>query len=417
MQALNNDGVLIAEANQRIHKSAEQVMANIQFTNKSLSEETSAILANDLKASAQMQSTETSLEQIAALSSNHHQLTSDFSTKNLTVIEDMKQLDSRNAQIAQVAESDGNACAKSLLDAVLKPTTAAVKKISQNSVHTLLHVDRAVIQKASAALNDLATDREAVDTDVNGKLLAIGSDASLLNENVASIVSSQTDVALQLNENVTQASATLQHQSGPYFIAELGSSKEKLVSTISNMSQSTLNAIKANSTQNVAVKQSIQDFALNKMQCNKPAPTAPVKKEFKYSIELSSTPAEDVILKGQNFNPAENANSNDPADEASDDASINDSAEVDTSQEDDDNRSTMSSGSVSVSVPPSPSGTGLKPRDINLNQAIASNTKRSRTHLRPSMSINTAAGGSKKNKPPSGLRTPSESQSRKKMRM
>ncbi|KAL3787829.1 hypothetical protein ACHAWO_007017 [Cyclotella atomus] len=418
MQALHNDGVLIAEANQRIFKSADQVMANIQSTNALLSEESSAILANDLKASEQMQSTELSLEQIATLSSNHHNLTSDFSTKNLAIIQDMKQLDSQNAQIAQVAESDGNLCAKSLVDAVLKPTAAAVQKSAQSSMSTLLHVDRAVIQKANAALDDLATKREVVATDVNRKLQAIGADASRLNENVASIVSSQKDVALQLNDNVTQASDTLQNQSAPYFVAELDSSKEKLVSTISNMSQSTLNGIKANSSQNVAVKQSIQDFALNKMQCNKPAPTAPVKKELKYSTDLSTTPAEGVILKGHNFNPVANADSNDPADEASNDASMNDSAEVDTSQEDDDNRSIMSSGSVSVSVP-SPSGAGLKPRDINLSQASVPNAKRSRTQSRPSMTSNTAAaaGGAKKNKPPSGLRTPSESQSRKKMRM
>jgi hypothetical protein len=286
-----------------------------------------------------------------------------------------------------------------------------MKKTVQSSLNTLAHVDKSVLPRAKVALDEVAARRKAVASEINAKLEVVDKEVVSLKENVTSIIDSHHAVAVKLNDEVTKSCTTLEQTSAPYFIAELDASKQKLVSTISSMSSLTANAVTNNRAQNAAVKQSIQDFAINKIQCNKPAAAAPTMKECKYSTDLSSTPAEDEILKGQNFNSADNNDSSDSSEEASNEAGLDDSEEVDTSQDtnDDDNRSTMSSGSVSISVP-SP-GLGLKSRDINLGQATNS-SKIPRKQSRPT--VNTA-GLSKKNKLPSSLRTPSES--RKKMRM
>lgn len=410
--SLNSDGKKLAETNQHIKMSAEQMMSSIQSTNTVLSEEASAMLTNDLKASEQMQSTQNALEQIAIFSSNHYNLTSDYSTKNMALIEEMTQLDLQNAHIAHMVERDGQVVSKSLVNTVLKPTAAAMKKSAQNSLHTLMHVDNDVLKKANTALNDVTTNRKAVAADVDTKLRAVGKQVSGLKENIASFAKSQHDIAVELSDDIMKSSASIKETSIPYFIAELDASKNKLISTITDMSETTASTINTNMTQNVSVKQSIQDFALNKMQCNKPAPSAPAINDCKYSSDLSSTPAETVIFEGHNFNTVENEDSNDCAKEESKELIVNYSGDPDTSSEhvmnEDDNTSTISSGSTSAAAP-SP-GAGLQFRDINVNPAsIASNAKQ-RKHLRQ---IN-AVGASKISKRPSGLQQP---ESRKKTRL
>ena len=410
--SLNSDGKKLAETNQHIKMSAEQVMSSIQSTNEALSEEASAMLTNDLKASEQMQSTQNTLEQIAIFSGNHHQLTSDYATKNIALVQEMKQLDSQNAQIAHSVERDGQVVSKSLVNAVLKPTSAAMKKSAQNSITTLMHVDNDVLEKANTALDDVTTNRTSVAADVNAKLQAVGRQISGLKDDIASFAKSQHDVAEQLNDDIVKSSASMKETSIPYYTAELDASKVRLISTITDMSQTTTTTVNANASQNVAVKQSIQDFALNKMQCNKPAPNAPTINDCKYSTVLSFTPAEEVIFKGHDFNTVENDDSNDRSEEDSKESALNFPEVADTSSEsvinEDDNKSTISSGSISAAAPLP--GTGLQFRDINVNQAsIASNAK-PRKHSRQ---IN-AVGASKNSKRPSGLQQP---EPRKKTRM
>ena len=410
LQVLDSDGAKLADSNQRIKQSAEQVMSNIQSTNLALSEEANVLMNNDLKVSEQLQSTQNALEQIATLSSNHQQLTSDYSSKNISLIEGIKQLDSQNSQIAHMVERDGNACSKSLVSSVLKPTSAAIKKTAQSSLNTFVHVDKNVLQKANETLQNIAAKRQTVSTELGTRLQAVGTEVQDMSRAIFSFAESQNEDAAKMNETVTNLCNTHQQTSAPYFVAELAASKQKILSTIKDMSDSTASAINQSNGQNVAVKQSIQDFALNKMQINAPAPSAPTLNKCNYSTDLSSTPAEEEILKGHNFNPLENGNSTGPTDEESNDASSSYSQDVDVSQDtndDDDNKSIMSSGSMSVSISAPSPGTGLKSRDINVCPPNA-NANKSRKHSRPN-------GASKKNKIPSGLQQPSES--RKRMRM
>ena len=406
LQALHKDGAKLAETNQRIKQSAEQVMTNFRSTNTALSDAASIMRANDLKASEQMQSTQEALEQISSFSTSHHQLISDYAGKNVALIQDMRHLDSQNAEIADMVQRDINSCSESLVDAVLKPTVAAMKKTTQASLEIMSHVDKAVLQTANTALDDVAAKQKVAVTQVNDKLHAVQEEMSRLKKNVVGIAESQNTTAVNLNNGVSKSCTTMKKTSAPCFVAELNANREKLITTITEMSKSTVSAISEYTTQNDVMKESIQDFALNKMQCHKPTSSVPAMKDCKYSTELSSTPAEEVIFKNHNFNPVEKSHADDASNEASDGG--------DTSQDtnDDDNRSIMSSGSVSMSIP---SPRRLQSRDLNANQATLSNIRRSRSHSRPTSSTVTAAGISKKNKLPSRLRTPSES--RKKMRM
>jgi phage gp36-like protein len=143
-KALDDDGAQLVAKNQNLTQSAAHVMKNIEATNKSVCEETSIVLNNDLKASDIMQSTQNALEQIGNFSSKHYQLTSEYSTKHVSIIADIKQLDSQNTQIAQMVERDVNECSKSLVSTVLNPTTSEVKKSMQRSLDALMQVNNNV---------------------------------------------------------------------------------------------------------------------------------------------------------------------------------------------------------------------------------------------------------------------------------
>ena len=408
LQALDSDGAKLAGSNERIKQSAEELMSNVQSTNAALFEEASVILSNDLKVSEQLQSTQDALEHIATLSSNHQQLASDYSSKNISLVEGLKQLDSQNNHIASMVERDGNACSKALLNSVLKPTSAAIKKASQNSLNTFAHVDTNVCQKANATLESISGKRQSVATELTTRLQAVRAEVQEMGRSISSFAESQHSETVKLDENITNICKTHKQTSAPYFVAELDASKQKILSTMRDISSSTAVAINQSNEQNMAVKQSIQDFAVNKMQINAAAPSIPILNKCNYSTDLSSTPAEEEVLKGHSFNPLENSNSSGPTDEESNDASSSYSQDVDVSRdtnEDDDNKSIMSSESVCVSAP-SP-GAGLKSRDINVFPANA-HVNKTRKNGRPN-------GALRKNKIPSGLQQPSES--RKRMRM
>eukprot|EP00804_Cyclotella_cryptica_P018144 CCRYP_005918-RB/>CCRYP_005918-RB protein AED:0.24 eAED:0.24 QI:476/1/1/1/1/1/4/64/1154 len=407
-EALDNDGAQLVETNQNLTQSAVQVMDNIESTNKSVCEEASIVFNNDLRASDMMHSTQNTLQQIGEYSTKHYQLTSEYSEKHLSAIDDMKKIDSRNTQIAQMVERDGHECSKSLVNAVLNPTRAEFKKSIQGSLDALMQVDNNVLRTGTSTLDQISDQRRAVASEIASKLEGVDTSLRGLKENVASIVESQHITAEKLNDDVMAMHATFQNTSIQYVIAELDASKERLISTISSMSESTVNTITENTAQSVNLKQTIQDFAHNKMQCDKSVPPAPVKRECKYNTVLPSTPADEVILKGQILNPSERDDSISSSD-LSCKAASNDQDDIDASQDsiEDDNRSTLSSGSVSISIP-SP---GLKSRDINVYHGETHSSMKPRKHSRPTVSTGSFA---KKNKIPSGLRTPSGS--RKRMR-
>lgn len=407
-KALDDDGAQLMAKNQNLTQSAALVMENIEATNKSVSEETSIVLNNDLKASDIMHSTQNALEQIGNISTKHYLLASEYSSNHFSIIADIKKLDSQSTQIAQMAERDGNECWKFLVNTVLTPTTAEVKKSMQRSLDALMQVNNNVLQPGNLTLDDISDKREVVASKINSTLENVDFSLCGLKENVVSIVESQHVTSRKLNDDVMALHTTFQNTSVPYIIADLDASKEKLVSTISSMSQSTVNTITENTAQSVILKKSIQDFAQNKMQCDTAVPPAPVKRECNYNTILSSTPADEIILKGQILNPSERDDSMSSS-ELSGKATTNDQDEIDTSQDsnDDDNRSTLSSGSISISFP-SP---GLKSRDINVYHGEPPSGPRPRRHSRPTVSMGSFA---KKNKIPSGLRTPSGS--RKRMR-
>ena len=413
LEAIGSDGAKLAEANNQIQQSALQVMHNIQSTNKSLTDESSILLNNDLQASKALHTAQESFVRISDLSNKQSQLSGEYSTNSMKHVSEIKHIDSQNTHIAQMVERDGNACSKSLTNAVLKPTKSEIKKTAKSSIETLAHIDNDVLQRANAVLGEIANKRKELATGINDKLQAVDIEMTTLKENVASIAKSQDVTAGKLSNDVISSCSTLQQSSAPYFIAELDTSKENLVSTITSMSQSVISTITENKAQGAAVKEAVEDFSQNKIQCNKPTPPAPEKKHCKYSTKLSSTPAEEIILKGHIFNPtpAERDDSAYPSEVACKPTDDQEDADISQDTNDDDNKSTMSSGSYSSYIP---SPGGLKSRDINVSHGELPPSMKSRNHSK--LSINTA-GPTKKNKIPSGLRTPSDSsQSRKRMR-
>jgi hypothetical protein len=413
-QLLDKDGADLVATNEKMTESAKQVMENIQSTNQLVSGEASVICNNDLKASEAMKSTQSTLERVIMSSNAQLQLTTDFASKSVAAISDMKQLDTQNPQIVQMVERDGHACSKSLVNTVLKPTCLGVKKTVQSGLDAMAYVNNIVVRNINGGLDDIVVNRKAVATEMAEKIDSANSQLVDMKESVASMAKAGSDAAGVLCDETLLAANDHEQKMVPYYNAELDSRKDKLVSTLTTMTESANSVISDGMSQGAIAKESIQDFAKNKMQCIEPVAPAPVKKACNYSDQLSKTPADEDILKSYNLNGAECDSSVPVAEVACKTDSIA-LPDIDVSHEsiDDENTSTRSSGSaMSIQSP------GLKSRDINAQHCDVPANSKSWKHSRLAVSTASTTAG-KKNKLPSGLPTPSVSStaSRKKMKM
>ena len=421
-QVLEKDGADLANKNQQITNSAKQMVDNVQSTNQLVSEKAVELSNNDLKASQAMASSQSTLEQVMTSSNAHHELTTDFATKSLTTVSEMKQLDSQNADVMKMAERDGKACSTSLVNSVFKPTCTDMKKTLQTSLGVMSYVNNTVVKNVNEDLDTLSESRKVIANQMNEKYDSASTQLSTMAGQITSIANAQHDAAKKLGNETSAKNNTYMNESVPYYYAELDSGKDKLVSTMTNLANDSSREVSAGKVQGTDMQLYVEDFAVNKMQCTKPVDAAPSKKTCQFSHHLSSTPAEHEIIKGTdldgNTSQSEDSTSADLPPPAAAAAPLHHRSEspihseVDSSHEshDDDNASRKSSGSISSL--PSPR---LKYRDVNTanqQREVPSNSKASRRQHR--LAVNTSSkGGSRKNKCPSGLPTPTNHQSHK----
>eukprot|EP01082_Thalassiosira_pseudonana_P000333 g215.t1 g215 contig1:513216-517095(-) len=194
-QLLDEDGADLVATNEKMTESAKQVMENIQSTNQLVSGEASVICNNDLKASEAMKSTQSTLERVIMSSNAQLQLTTDFASKSVAAISDMKQLDTQNPQIVQMVERDGHACSKSLVNTVLKPTCLGVKKTVQSGLDAMAYVNNIVVRNINGGLDDIVVNRKAVATEMAEKIDSANSQLVDMKESVASMAKAGSDAA------------------------------------------------------------------------------------------------------------------------------------------------------------------------------------------------------------------------------
>jgi len=411
-QVLDKDGIDLASVNERITQSAKLVMEEMNSTNRLMSDKAFIVCSNDLKACEAMRSSQNTLDGVVASSNAHQELTDDFALKSLAAVSEMKQLDRQNAEVAKIAEQDGNATSASLVNDVLKPTSSEMEKALQTSLDAMAYVNGDVVPNVNQALEDVARNRKLVADQISGKIENARSQLSDMTGHVASMAKTQHSVAERLRNKTLTASSAHKNESVPYYYAELDSGKEKLLSTMNSLAESSARAVSEGKAQGSIVKQSVEDFAQNKMECAKPVDPAPSRKECNFSRNLPATPAEDEILKGKVFDTSWSPSGDFTASSMSMAARGSESPihpDVDTSQEsqeEEDVTNRKSSGSSSSL--PSPR---LKFRDVNANQGDSSVLKSRKKHRTASIS----SLSSRKNKCPSGQQSSSK-QSRKRMK-
>ena len=419
-QVLEKDGADLANVNERVTRLANQMVDNVKSTNQLVSDKASIVCNNDLKASQAMASSQSTLEEVVASSNVHHKLTADFASKSLATVSEMKQLDGQNSDVIKMAERDGKSCSTSLVNSVYKPTSADMKKTLQASLSAMTYVTNTVVQSVNEDIDDIAESRTSIANQMNDRYESASTQLSSMAGNVTSMAQAQYDIAMRLGDETLTTSNTHSNESVPYYFAELDSGKDKLLSAMNTLANNSTRTISEGKAHGLVVKQSVEDFAHNKMQCTKQVDSAPIRTECQFSHNLSSTPAEDEILKEADFDASQSEESTELS--SADVAASSDIAaahrlgspigqpDVDSSHEsqDDDNASRKSSGSISSL--PSPR---LKYRDTNThhNQWDASSGSKSRKHHRHASSSTTV--GSRKNKCPSGLPAPSNHQSHK----
>jgi len=417
-QVLDKDGIDLASTNKRITQSAIQVIDNMTSTNRLVSDKASIVRNNDLKANEAMKSTRNTLEEVMSSSNAHHELTTDFASKSVMAVSEMKQLDGQNSEVVKMAERDEKATSASLVNAVFKPTRSEMKKTLQTSLDAMAYVNDDVVPNVNRNLEDVAESRKSIANQMNDKFESARSQLSDMTGCVTSMAKTQHDVAERLGNETLAASNTHKNESVPYYYAELDSGKDKLLSTMTNLAESSTHAVSEGKAQGSIVKQSVKDFAQNKMQCSKPVDPAPSRKECNFSRNLSSTPAEDEILKGiyfDNTSQSEDSTASSAAVAArKSDSPTHPDADTSLESQDDDVPNRKSSGSSSSL--PSPR---LKFRDINANHGDSSGPK-SRKHHRHTVNTSSVSrknkapsSVSRKNKCPTGQPSPSKQSSRK----
>ena len=422
-QLLDKDGFDLVNVNKSITQSANQVMDNIQSTNEFVSHRASVVCTNDLKASEALKSTQTTLEQVMTSASAHNDLTTDFASKSISAVSEMKQIDGQNADIIKSAERDGKAASASLVNSVFKPTSAEMKKTLKTSLDVIAYVNGNVVPSVNGDLANVAASRKMVAKQMAEQFESAGSQLTQTSKLVATSAKAQHGIADKLGSEIVAVRNAHTNKSVPYYYAELDSGKDKLVSTMHSLSDTSTRAISEGKVQGSIVKESLEEFAHNKMQCNKPVDPVPSKKECNFNQNLSSTPAEDEIVKGADFGvplhddstkvapvyaskPSPSAITTCAAPSSRSESPIH--PDLDSSHDSQDDDSRKSSGSFSSL--PSPR---LKYRDINVNHVDNNNNPKRMHHQ------NTSTSASRKNRCPSGIPSgmaASSKQSRKRMK-
>eukprot|EP00578_Thalassiosira_sp_NH16_P029435 CAMPEP_0181087506 /NCGR_PEP_ID=MMETSP1071-20121207/6308_1 /TAXON_ID=35127 /ORGANISM="Thalassiosira sp., Strain NH16" /LENGTH=1240 /DNA_ID=CAMNT_0023169397 /DNA_START=70 /DNA_END=3791 /DNA_ORIENTATION=- len=381
-KVLDQDSANLASANDRITESAKQVMENMQSTNQLLSNKASTVWNNDLKAGEAMKSTQSTLEEVMATSNTHTLMTDDFASRGITTVSEMKKLDNQNSEVMEMVDQDGQACSTSLINNVFKPTSADMKKTMQSSLKAMSYVTGKVVPNANGDLERIAESRKTIATQMSDSFGSASAQLSDLAGRVTSMATTQHDAADKLANETLALSNVHTSESVPYYYAELDSGKDKLMDTMTKLSETSTRVISEGKAQGFSVKQSVEDFARVKMQCAKPVDPVPMTKECRFSHSLSSTPADDVILEGADFNislsedrPLSCVTAG--AATSKPESPVHPDADTSHESHDDDDASRKSSGSLSSL--PSPR---LKCRDINVQNGGKSSIAKPRKHRR-----------------------------------
>jgi hypothetical protein len=399
-KVLEKGGADLTGINQVMSQSAQRVIENINSTNQTVSEKASLLQTNDAKATEVMKSTCVTMEEVVKSSNTQQQMVGEFATKSLSVVSEIKAIDGKNDEVIKTAERDGKNCSACIVNGVFKPTVSEMKKTVKSSLEAMTNLSTYVIPDIIGTLDDVASKRKLLASQMNGSFQSAEHQLSNMRENVNSIAKSQYDAADALGRDISSASDAHAKNIMSSYSAELDSVKDKLVSTISDMGDACTRLITEGKVHSTTTSTSINEFSLNKMQCNEAVAPAPANRDSSFSHELSSTPATDSILEGHDFDVSRpEDDSKLAADELEDRSQSSSLSEIDTSHEsqEDDNRSMHSAGSV-ASVPTP----RLISRDINVNSHHQS--QNSSKHQRATVS---SGSSMRKSKLPSGLPNPS----------
>jgi hypothetical protein len=374
-QVLDKDGVDLSSTNDRITQSAKQVIQNMQSTNKLVSESASIVHSNDLKANDTMQSTVTVLHEVMSLANNNKVSTNSFVSKSLATVAEMKQLDDQNLEIVKAVERDEKACSSSLINTIFKPTSADLKNVMQLGRNAIAYVNDTVITNANADLDGIATNRQDITNQMNDKFRSVNAQISEVTGKIQTIANTQYDIADTLGKETVAASYKHSNESVPYYEAEFDSGKERLISLMSTLAGSSSRAVSEGQVQSSIVEKSVEDFAHNKMQCTKAVDPAPKMSDCTFNCKLSSTPTEEILLRGFGSDGAR-------PEESETSATLKDNSSQE--MEDDDNASRTSSTSFITCAEHSQPSPRLKYRDINTttNRSTSESTNKTQHHKR-----------------------------------
>lgn len=400
-KVLMKGGADLTVTNKAMYQSAHEVIENMNSTNQRVSEKALLVQSNDLKANKIMKSVCATMQEVANSSSIHHQLATEFASKSLSVVSDIKIIDEKNAEVVNTAERDGKTCSACIVNGVFKPTVSDMKKTAKSSLEAMTFMSTSVIPDINGSLDDVASNRKLLASQMSESFQSAENHLSTMRESVKSIAKTQYDVADTLERDILSASDVHSRTSMASYSAELDSAKNKLVYTMTGMRDTCTRLISDGKDQSTTVSSSINDFSINKMRCGEPVNPAPAKRDSSFSHKLSSTPAIEMILESHEFDVSKpNDDSKPLAGEVARRPQSPTLSDIDCFQEpqDDDNKSVHSAGSVaSIPIP------RLSYRDINVIQEDSQRADKSSNHH---LATGSSGGSIRKTKLPSGLPNP-----------
>ena len=296
-QLLAQDGAKISDAHEKIASSAQQVIERSKATNSLMSEKVACVITNAASARDAMCSSQNTLEQMLVNTNEQYQLATDFASKSLSTLSDVRQIDQRGGDIVKFAERDGKSCVSSLVNSVFRPTSDAMKQSLNSSLNAADSISNTIVENVVAEFSSLAERRKVVATQLSNRLDNAATNLNSTAKAVTANIESQNEVLSKLQDNVLSTSKAHEQQAVPYYHAELDAGKEKVVSCMVNLSDASSKFSSGGRLRTSEVKQHLSEFANDKMSCTDPVDPAPARRACDYSSALTSTPAEADILR------------------------------------------------------------------------------------------------------------------------
>jgi len=292
----------LTNANGSIRQSAKDIFTEVENTNSMLSEHVQIVRKNDIHVTGIMEKTKETLDEIASSSVDHQESTSTFANDAADGISSMDNIDSEKTNvIIKHVESDGAQCSDHLKDIVLKQTRDNIENLTEAGDQIYSYGAHGIIPKSMSDIDTIENPRKEVMNGLDKRVKEVTAGISTGQDKIKVIAGKQCATADELYADAQAKEKVFEDDTSTRRKSQVDQNKEHILNGTADHANKTKSILSDGTTQTNDLKNKIVNFAMNDIKAEEEIVPAPVRLSLSYSEDFTSTPIDDAILRGHDF--------------------------------------------------------------------------------------------------------------------